>query len=405
MNLILVKLLLEKNYYDKYRDYIKTDNFTEELNIIIKIIDYIFKNNKEINIINKEFLISLLEENYNKLKNKEKIINIINNIYNIYSSEEEYNLILLNNIKKYYLEKIINTSIELLENNNKLELENIDKYLQEYKLKKQLLTSDADSLMVDSSIDELLEIEGDTSGHDWFCFELTDILGKIKGGDLGLVVASVNTGKTAFVLTIAMSLVKQCVKVLHINNEERGTKVKLRALENYLGMNKLQIFNNKEKAQEVIQGDFKKFYFLYDIASVTVRDIKTLIEKHEPEVVIIDQAWKIKVSKQDRNDLILTEIFKSLRELAKENNVHIIGTTQADSTAYDKEWIKLDNLFGSKVGVQGELDYLIGIGKKDEMGKEDWRYLSFPKNKLTGNEREKIILKLDKNCSKYISSI
>jgi len=52
------------------------------------------------------------------------------------------------------------------------------------------------------------------------------------------------------------------------------------------------------------------------------------------------------------------------------------------------------------------MDYIIGIGKKeDDIGKEDWRYLSFPKNKLTGNESEKIILKLDKNCSKYISSI
>lgn len=403
--IILLKLLTDKEYYEKYRDFIKLNYLSSEEQVIIKIIDYIFKINKNINTINKELLVNLFNDNYNNKDKefKDSIYDIINNIYNTKSSLDDFNIIIINILKKHYLENIINKSIELLENPETDNLDILDKLLQEYKIKRNLF-SDTSEALIDFDVDKLLEIEGDTSGFDWFCEELTDILGKIKGGDLGLIVASVNTGKTAFVLTIAMSLVKQGAKVLHINNEERGTKVMLRALENYLEMNKLEINNNKDKASEVLNNVFKNNYFLYDMPSVTIRDIKTLIEKHEPDVILIDQAWKIKVSKQDRNDLTLTEIFKNLRELAKEFQVHIIGTTQADSSAYDKEWIKLDNLFGSKVGVQGELDYLIGIGKTDDISKEDWRYLSFPKNKLTGNESSRLILKLDKSKSKYYNN-
>ena len=139
---------------------------------------------------------------------------------------------------------------------------------------------------------------------------------------------------------------------------------------------------------------------------MSIQDIKLLVRKHNPDVLIIDQAWKIKVSKQDRSDLTLTEIFRSLREIAKEYNIHILGTTQADSEAYDKEYLKMHNLFGSKVGVQGEMDYIIGIGKKNtDVSKDNWRYITFPKNKLTGNESNKVILFLDKSKSKYVNQL
>ena len=406
-NLILIKILLNKSMYLKYRNFIKIDTLSGELKIVIKLLDFIYKNNLYNNNteINKDFLIALLEEQYNKLKNKDTIKETINNIYNIKTTIEEENIILLNNLKSYYLEKIIAKSINLL-NTNTVEIDILDKYLLEYKNYQRLFIAENNDLLVNCDIDTLLEIENDSYGYDWFCEELIEVLGKIKGGDLGLVVAVVNAGKTAFILTVAMALLKQGAKVLHLNNEERGSKVKLRALENYLDMNKFEIYKNKELAQDVINNVFKDNYFLYDIPSVSIQDIKLLVRKHNPDVLIIDQAWKIKVSKQDRSDLTLTEIFRSLREIAKEYNIHILGTTQADSEAYDKEYLKMHNLFGSKVGVQGEMDYIIGIGKKNtDVSKDNWRYITFPKNKLTGNESNKVILFLDKSKSKYVNQL
>ena len=402
-NIVLLKLLTESEYYFKYRDYIELSSTSEEERTLIKLIDYIFKNNKNIKEINKEILISLFNDNYiNKDKNfKDNIYNIIYNIYNINYNIEDYNLIIINILKKYILNNIINKSIELIESTETYDLESLDLLLQEYKTKILLLTKNENNIVSDN-IEDILQVEADESGYDWFCDELTDALGKCKGGDLGLIVANPDVGKTAFVLTIATALLNQGAKVLHINNEERGTKVKLRAVENLCNMNKLEILNNKEFVQKQIDIFMKDKYFLYDLVSVSLRDIKTLIDKHNPDVVIIDQSSKIKVSKQDRTDLALTEIYKGLRELAKTYNIHIIGVSQADSAAYDKEWLSMDNIFGSKVGVQGELDYIIGIGKNtSDISKENWRYLSFPKNKLTGNNNARVILRLDKMKSKY----
>jgi KaiC/GvpD/RAD55 family RecA-like ATPase len=406
-NIVLLRLLTEDEYYTKYRDYIDVSSVSEEERIIIKIIDYIFKNNKSIKSINKELLISIFNDNYNNKEKefKDNIYNIIYNIYNINYNLKDYNLIIINIIKKYILNNIINKSIELIENKDTYDLDTLDTLLQDYKSKVLLLTEEENNIVSDD-IDIILETEAGDSGFDWFCDEMNNALGKCKGGDLGLIVANPDAGKTAFILTVAMGLLKSGAKVLHINNEERGSKVKLRAIENLCEMTKAEIVSNKDKVQETIDNYMKGKYFLYDLVSVSIREIKTLIEKHQPDIVIIDQSSKIKVGKQDRNDLTLTEIYKGLRELAKNYNVHIIGVSQADSSAYDKEWLSMDNLFGSKVGVQGELDYIIGIGKNtSDASKENWRYLSFPKNKLTGNNSARVILRLDKMKSKYYNSL
>ena len=63
-NLILIKILLNKSMYLKYRNFIKIDTLSGELKIVIKLLDFIYKNNLYNNNteINKDFLIALLEE-------------------------------------------------------------------------------------------------------------------------------------------------------------------------------------------------------------------------------------------------------------------------------------------------------------------------------------------------------
>ena len=47
-------------------------------------------------------------------------------------------------------------------------------------------------------------------------------------------------------------------------------------------------------------------------------------------------------------------------------------------------------MYDSKSGIQGNLDYAIGIGHiKNDAAKEKWRYLHVPKNKLWDGGRLK----------------
>ena len=72
------------------------------------------------------------------------------------------------------------------------------------------------------------------------------------------------------------------------------------------------------------------------------------------------------------------------REMAKEYDCALVSLGQADNAADGKRWLHLGNLDGSKVGIPGELDWCLGIGKTNDHGYEFIRYLSIAKNKLTG---------------------
>ena len=80
----------------------------------------------------------------------------------------------------------------------------------------------------------------------------------------------------------------------------------------------------------------------------------------------------------------LQKLYNRYRELAKEYNVIFISLGQADSASEGKKLIGLNNLDQSKVGIPGELDWCLGIGKVHDKGQEDVRYLNVAKNKLTG---------------------
>jgi hypothetical protein len=71
------------------------------------------------------------------------------------------------------------------------------------------------------------------------------------------------------------------------------------------------------------------------------------------------------------------------RELAKEY-CPVIGVSQASGSGEGKKWLTMEDIDSSKTGKPGEADFIIGIGKDDEM--ETLRYISVLKNKLPGDE-------------------
>ena len=216
------------------------------------------------------------------------------------------------------------------------------------------------------------------------------------------------THNTAFALSIITNLIKQSCKVLHINNEERGTKVKLRFMENYFCKTKSELFFDKEYFYKKYLDECSEHYILYNTGDMHVSELKNLIKEYEPEVIVIDQAWKLRVRKEDRQDMTLQAIWNSLRNIVKEYQVHIIGTQQSDSTGYDnkKLYLSMEAIHGSKIGVQGELDYAIGINSNTEdFNNPQYRYISTPKNKNTGKEDTRLILNLDKDRSRYDNNV
>jgi hypothetical protein len=108
------------------------------------------------------------------------------------------------------------------------------------------------------------------------------------------------------------------------------------------------------------------------------------LERFKPRVVIIDQGPKVQTYGNLEGVARLQQLYNQYRDLANEYDCSIITLGQADNLAENRKYLNLNNLDSSKVAIQGELDWCLGIGRIDTEGFEEVRYLNSCKNKLTG---------------------
>lgn len=290
--------------------------------------------------------------------------------------------------------------------------ENMDdalKLVEEYRLVTNQLMFDDDISrdIADTDIDDILETFYRDGGIDWFCSALNNGLGQMHRGQLGLVLAPTDTGKTAFILTTAAHIAQNNQTVLHINNEEAGNKVKLRLLKHIGKLDDKAIQETPKEHLQSILYSLRGKYFLYDETRVTPERVEELVKRHNPFLVIVDQASKVQVGQTERDNIRLQRIWEGLREIAKMYDCHVIGVAQAKDYQ-ETTFLGMQNVHGSNVDIQGELDYMLTINKKWP-GKDgtinpkevDKRFLSTPKNKITGNNEWQSVLHLDKQTSTF----
>jgi hypothetical protein len=106
--------------------------------------------------------------------------------------------------------------------------------------------------------------------------------------------------------------------------------------------------------------------------------------------VVVDQGDKVVYpgakSAGNKAD-VLKDIYDKLREIVKRCNkewrMDMVTIGQADVDAENKRVLTLGNMDSGKTGKPGAFDWAIGIGH--ELNKDGVRYLTFCKNKNTGD--------------------
>lgn len=228
------------------------------------------------------------------------------------------------------------------------------------------------------------DLGDEASDVNWSLEFLRKAVGPLRKGNLVHVFAAPEVGKTAFwVNQVAHWLQTTTGNICVFFNEEAGQEVVLRIYAAVFDIDYSKIEYNKENLKN-------KFFELYgnrlvfvDEAQLTFGKIERVLQKYKPIVAIVDNSDKVKVKAQDRKDLELHNIYKGMRELAKEY-CPIVTIGHCDVTGYHKEYLDMDSMSNSKVGKPAEMDLIIGIGMKAEGGLN--RYLSIPKNKLRGDK-------------------
>jgi len=123
---------------------------------------------------------------------------------------------------------------------------------------------------------------------------------------------------------------------------------------------------------------------LYDDASMSSRDVEALCKQLNPALIVVDQLDKIKGFPEDREDLKLGAIYQWGRELAKDY-CPIIAVSQADGQGEGVKWLNMGHVANAKTAKQAEADFILGIGKSNDEGMGDVRFLNISKNKLIGD--------------------
>jgi hypothetical protein len=238
---------------------------------------------------------------------------------------------------------------------------------------------------VTTNLEELIETTFSAPGLRWRLDCLNKSLGSLRPGDFGFIFARPETGKTTFLASEASYFVSQAKRpVVWFNNEEQGTKVMLRIYQAYFGVPSDQLLSNPKRFQAEFNERTNGLLKLYDAATISKRDVESIVSKVDPELVIYDQLPKIKGFNNERDDLRLGSIFQWARELAKGSHA-AIGVSQADGHAENVRYLTMEHVANAKTAVQAEADWILGIGKIHDDTQQQIRFLNISKNKLLGD--------------------
>ena len=256
--------------------------------------------------------------------------------------------------------------------------------------------------LIDSAIENVPEDEGNfqevkdniqdyIDGWDQgfeFKFKLQSLADKIEGagrGNLGIIFARPETGKTTFCTYLVAEYIRQGFKVVYFANEEPGRLVKGRVFSAYLKRSIDEMRKNLDDSMEVYRREIEPNLNLLEGRGITLLEIEKFIDIHKPDVVMVDQLDKVVINGNfARVDEKLRALYEGARTIAKKQQVLFWSVSQASYDAQGRQEVDFSMLENSRTGKASEADIIVGIGKNYGEEEDYIRHLCISKNKLNG---------------------
>jgi archaellum biogenesis ATPase FlaH len=207
--------------------------------------------------------------------------------------------------------------------------------------------------------------------------------GGARPGHHILVYARPEIGKTLFAQNLCAGFLRQGYRTLYIGNEDPASDILLRFICRLSKMTKAQVRENPDEAERRSFANGYDNLVVASLAPGNFFEIRKLVEKHKPAVVVLDQLRNLEVNSESRV-LALEKAATEARNLAKRHSLLVVSVTQAGDSAEGKAILGRDDIDFSKTGIPAQVDLMIGIGADPTMEQHGIRTISLPKNKLSG---------------------
>lgn len=239
-------------------------------------------------------------------------------------------------------------------------------------------------------IGDLLHEEADNSGISWRLQTLNLCMRGLRPGDMGIIAARPDKGKTSFFASEVTFMAKQLPddrNILWLNNEGPGRRIIPRLYQAALGCRLSDLFELQKAGrleEEYINAVGRRNKIMvFDVHGYGVSKIESILENYSPGIVIADMIDHFKgFQNEARTDLVLEEMYKWYREMAVKYSFIGLASSQISNEGDGLQFPTLGMLKDSKTGKQGACDFQLMIGASNDPGLAASRFLSLPKNKL-----------------------
>ena len=240
--------------------------------------------------------------------------------------------------------------------------------------------------IVDKNLEELLT---EKAGDSDFLFDFHLINEHIEGlnrGNLGIIFARPEAGKTTFSSFLTASYIRQGFKVVYWANEEPAKNIKMRIIQSYFELNDDEMEEQKPDLIRRYGEEIEPYLVLIDCVGTSVEEVDEYAKLNKPDIIFCDQLDKFRIKGEyNRGDERLKETYVTAREIAKRNNCLVWAVSQASYDAHDRQFIDYSMLDNSRTGKAGEADIIIGIGRTGSSEVDNIvRHICISKNKLNG---------------------
>jgi hypothetical protein len=389
---ILIALIQSRDTYDAISAYHEDTDFTDMGELIYKEIDKYYSRDDKAKALDVESLSARLRRAYPR--QYEKFESFLSNIKEVSVGNiiDDYRAMKSDSLGEliggYLLAGEHSKAEPLLEKYNALQAEGLTKD-----------DADAPKVYIDSDVDDFGDSLKGENRIPIAPIELNEAFdGGLIRGSHTLIYAPPECGKTATAINLAYSTAchkrtrKGC-KTLYIGNEESDDMYLNRMLCRFTQWTREEVEDNPKGAMELARSRGWANLIFVHLSPGSIPQVQKLILEHMPDVVIIDQLANLLLGqgKEPEKTQLLERNAYAMRMFYSKHKIAGVSMSQADEKAIGKLHLTIKDVYYSNIGVQGQVDAMIGIGMNDSYASANRRVLNITKNKLGGKHTHIVV--------------